>query len=311
MVDVSRGDCMSADTPVNATFEAISLFKGVAPERREELDLFWVQYAPHFQLIEDSGVDGPFVFEGGLYRYVRFNHRVLRLFWLAAFIAWEGYTSLQRSVSGGGTRTRLPEMIQIFDNIAAADDPTVVAFPPGVPPPGVLPPIDGGPEVRVAAELAIFAAGWGFLHELRHIKHQQDSTGAAVDASSVEKRKEELSCDEFATAFLLEKVHLYSDEAGTNIELVREKRKLGIYFGLFAVALLSRKNWDETESHPSLQNRMDSVVGLMKTSGFETSDVIAYAAFAALRPYWPIANFPSPLARNLATEVVNKVDSCE
>jgi hypothetical protein len=160
------------------------------------------------------------------------NHRVLRLFWLSAFIAWEGYASVQRAVTGDKTPTRLPEMIRTFDEILGADDSSVVPFPPWVPLPGVLPSIDDGPEVRVAAEFAMFAAGWGFLHELRHIKHQQEGTGATVDAA--EKRSEELSCDEFATAFLLEKTHLYKGKEGVDTELVKEKRRIGIYFALFS-----------------------------------------------------------------------------
>jgi hypothetical protein len=64
---------------------ARELFLGVAPERHAELQALWWRYGPSFELLSDSGPDG--FLEAGLFKFVRFNHRAMRAFWLASFIA--------------------------------------------------------------------------------------------------------------------------------------------------------------------------------------------------------------------------------
>src|SRR5271170_2121867 len=70
------------------------LFLGCAPERKPELDAIWQMLAPKFQLTGDIHEGERFILDAGCYRDVRFNHRVVRAFWLAAYIAWEGYRAI-------------------------------------------------------------------------------------------------------------------------------------------------------------------------------------------------------------------------
>src|SRR5437588_9326728 len=79
-------------------------------------------------------------------------------------------------------------------------------LPVGVPEPGVLPDVAISAEARAAAELAIFAVGWVFLHEIRHLKHQQEGTAVPPDGEPAKQQAQEASCDEFATRFILSDV---------------------------------------------------------------------------------------------------------
>jgi hypothetical protein len=135
----------------------------------------------------------------------------MRLFWLGAFIAFEGYVALHALLLGKGDFARFWIMVDVFQQILHADDPTAVPFPDGVPDPGSLPsPVET--EKRAPAELARFCVGWALLHELKHIQHQQNGTSAPIDAAPDVVRAEEFSCDEYATRFMLEQMGDYAQQ---------------------------------------------------------------------------------------------------
>ena len=276
---------------------ARSLFVGVAPERSQELEEFWHRYTPRFNFIEDNGPDGAFVMCAGAYREVYFDLRVMRAFWLAAFIAWEGYWSFNESL--GRNMLRFREMIDCFIEMRYADDPLTVALPEGVPELGVYE--DGAlqAKVRVAVDMANFAIGWALLHEVRHIKHQQDGTSADDDASPVERRAEELSCNEFATRFILDQVEAYARSTNVPVADVRQKREIGIYFGAFALTLIAKDRWGESDTHPAVQTRIDAMLQQMGSYDTRMSDAIAHGAHTALWQIWPDAPGPfKPVAQN-------------
>lgn len=272
---------------------ARNLFLGCVPERRAELEEFWQKYSPEFQLIDDAGSDGTFSLEAGLFRFVRFNHRAMRAFWLASFIAWEGYSAFSRSNDTSDIDlARFRTMVQAFRDMLSAKDPEVVQLPPGVPEPGKYCDVMEDVEARAAGELATIATGWAFLHELRHIQHQQDGTSATFDAPSADQHAEELSCDEFATTFIMEFVAKYADQYGDAEDKVRQKRELGVYFALFAMTLIAADQWGSSETHPAMQIRIEQVIKKMGAAGTGISDAIAHAAFAALWSIYP--NAPGP-----------------
>jgi len=275
---------------------ARSILEGVAPECEKELEALWSRYNPRFSLVEDAGRDGLFVMQGGLYRDVWFNHRAMRAFWLASFIAWEGYRAISDSASDDaidlGTFSGL---IGVFDQVLTAPDLNTVAFPQNIPEPGIYPDAELHAHERATAELATFTVGWAFLHEIRHLQHQQDGTSAGIDASKAQCHAEEFSCDGFATDFLLNSIDAYAEREKVSSILVRQKREMGIYFALFAMTLISRDKWNESESHPAMQERIDRVVRQLRTSrgnGPRVSDVVAHAAFAALWMQYPAAPGP-------------------
>jgi len=269
------------------------LFEGVVPERSAELIALWKQYQPKFHLLSDDGPDGMFVMAAGRYRDVAFNHRALRAFWLAAFIAWEGYLRVHEvATNGSADFDRFDDMVNLYARILAEEDPSSVPLPQGVSEPGHYTDAKQSPQERAAAELATFATGWAFLHEIRHIKHQQEGTGAAPDDPVEKHHEEELSCDEYATTFILDGVDQYAQTENVDSEKVRQKRELGIYFAQFAMTLIGAGYWDASDTHPAMQKRIDATIKLMGGSGTRMSDAVAHAAFAALWRKWPDAPGP-------------------
>jgi len=277
-----------------ANKEVKFLLDSVAPERQVELDKLWKKYEPEFRLLEDDGPAGQFVMEAGLYRIVRFNHRVMRLFWLGAFVAWEGYVSLHAHLVGeqGASFARFREMIDNFNRVLAEGDPATIPLPAHVPVPGSFPSRDD--PMRGPAELAVFCAGWALLHEIRHIQFQQEGKSAASDDRDA-MRAEEFSCDEYATKFILEQVGEYAKLHSVSEQQVHFKRSVGIYFALFTMALASRDRWGQTDTHPAFQDRIVAIRRHMGPDDINLADAIAHAAFGALWHFWP--NAPGPFKR--------------
>jgi hypothetical protein len=272
-----------------------ALFEGVVPEKNAELRELWQKYSPRFNILQDVTRDGRFILDAGAYTQVRVNPRALRAFWLASFIAWEGYRAvaeyLVRGMFDSGT---LNAMVETLERILVDDDPGSVPLPNGVPEPGILPDVATDTPGRAAAELAIFAVGWAFLHEIGHLRHQQDGTAVPSDAEPAKRRAEETSCDEFATKFILSGVDSYAKSKGVASNLVRQKREIGIYFALFALTLIARGNWGESNSHPSVQERISAASEIMGQDN-DISVAVAATSFAALRTIWPGAPVLKPL----------------
>lgn len=268
---------------------------GSAPEREAELTTLWEMLEPRFQLTGDTHEGERLVMEAGMYRYVRFNHRIVRAFWIAAFAAWEGYRVVAEANDLEVVDlSRLKELIDAFDLVLASGTPDLEALPSGVPEPGHY---DANPQLRAPGELATLAVGWALLHEVRHLRHQQEGDAAdPYDDDPTQRRNEELSCDAFATQFLLDQLDNYAKRENVSPTLVRRKRELGIYFALFAMTVMARDNWDASRSHPSIQARIDAVRALMGHQRDEVAEAIASVAFATLHALMPGAPgvMPSP-----------------
>ena len=254
----------------------------------------WRVLEPLFQLTDDVHQDSRIIMDAGAYRYVRFNHRALRAFWIAGYAAWEGYRLFAESPDLLRLDTsRFAALIAAFEQVIESDDVTVEPLPSGIAEPGFYPDGKLDSQGRATAELSTIAVAWALLHELRHIRHQREGTGA--DAFSKDREathREEFSCDAFATRFLLDQADTYAATEGVNLESVTVKRQLGIYFGLFAVTLLAKNKWQASDSHPSIQERLDAVRAIMEPTKAEKAAAIAHAAFAVLGHHWPGA--PNP-----------------
>lgn len=267
------------------------LFIGSVPERAKDLAALWEDNDLMIRLFPDVHEDSRIIMAGGAYRYIHYNHRVVRSFWIGAFAAWEGYRTVVKSPDFPKIDlTRLQELVVAFDAVIQSDQSDAAPLPAGIPEPGTLPDTDSDPQGRAASELCIIAVAWALLHEVRHVRHQREGTSASVHGDTREARhREEFSCDEFATRFILEHVQRYSHENGDDPVLVRRKREIAIYFALFAVTLLAKDYWEASNTHPSVQDRIDAVGHLMGDDRDEAAQAVAYAAFVALRELWPSA----------------------
>ena len=266
----------------------MNLFVGCVPERRAELEAMAKDLQLEFQVHDDNHEDGKFIFDAGAYRYVRFNPRSMRLFWLGAYIAWEGYCATPMQLGQTADLSRFAAMLDTFEEILDADDPESVAWPAGVPEPGAYPGKDADAQGQAAAELATIATGWGLLHETRHARHQQEGTATNPDDNSPDEvRAEENSCDAFATAFLTERIGAYATQTGAAEDQVWRKRQLGIYMGLFTIALVGKDNWQTTNTHPALADRLAAAKAVFGGHRSDQSDEVAALAFQALGAVWP------------------------
>lgn len=268
------------------------VFTGIAPEREAALSVLWDKYSLQFHIVAETSCGRALVMESGAYCQIRFSVRTLRVFWLSSFMAWEGYTQVHNVATRSAMDLRrLNHMHEVLDRILTASDPWTVPMPEGVPEPGHFPDATA-PEKRLPAELACFAIGWALLHEIRHLQHQHEGTRATLHDPPQEHHKEELSCDAFATTFLLGQIDDYAASEGFDAQAVAVKRELGVYVALFAMTLLGPAVWKRSESHPSMQTRIDSVTRTMGSTGKSASDAIARGAFAALQLKYP--NAPTP-----------------
>ena len=261
-----------------------ALFLGLAPENPGELERLWKDYQLQFCLFtDDKGV----LLEGGAYRYVHFNHRALRVIWISSFAAWEAYGCAQSAFGDGELRSfdRLQELLALAIEVRDAKDPEAVPLR-GLPEPGSL-LLD--PQLRAPAELAMFASGWAILHEVRHLKHQQDFTSTADGDAAELARAEELSCDRFAAEFLIETAAQYAAAHAVDQAKVRMKRALGVYFGVFALIVLGHPNWKETTSHPSVSDRLRAMRSVLSDDGLDEALCLAALALAGLKQVWPDA----------------------
>jgi hypothetical protein len=269
----------------------IALFGGVVPERKTEFDELWKKYQIEISLVPDGK---EIVAEAGVYKHIKYNDRILRAVWVSAFAAWEGYVAVHEMAvdnSGVPNLERFRKLIDCVGAICVSDNPFGVQLP-GIPEMGVLPTGAANVQLRAASELAFFATAWIMLHEIRHIFHQQDGTSSTWDGPEA-MRREEFSCDEFASKFLTEKANDYATQNNVFPDSVLFKRKTGIYFGVFALALLAQGNWGQSGSHPSVQARLDAVKNLLSKTAIDKEFAVAASAFAALNEVFPHSPFPS------------------
>lgn len=76
-----------------------NMLSGSIPERKKEIDEFWSHFDMNFQIHGDNHSDGKYIFDAGIYKFIRFNHRVLRIFWIGSFSAMSGYIAINESLS--------------------------------------------------------------------------------------------------------------------------------------------------------------------------------------------------------------------
>lgn len=268
-------------------------FLCLVPERKAELEELWNKYQPRFNLVADKTCDGKVILDAGLYREIRYNPRIMKLIWLASFVAWEGFCAVDTGWDDQQyDLVQFYSLIDVFKKIMDADDPDAVAWPDRVPEPGTFPDASNDTQMRAAAELAIFASGWALLHEIRHIMHQQDGTSSGAYAGKDELHKEEFSCDAFAAEFILEQVEQYAASESVDAAKVSQKREMGILHAMFALTLLTIERWEDSESHPNTLSRILNVLEIIGTAEEKQSIKCSCMSFIALSECYP--NAPQP-----------------
>jgi len=127
----------------------------------------------------------------------------------------------------------------------------------------------------------MLVSGWAMLHEIKHCICQQDGD-SSTDGDMEAKHAEELRCDAYATSFVMNGVTDYANRSGEDRSLVKRKRATGIYFAAFALALLSHGAWTESESHPSIESRIEAIRQQVSGDVLDEPLLIAALAFVSL-----------------------------
>ncbi|RAZ89056.1 hypothetical protein DPM33_18945 [Mesorhizobium hawassense] len=110
---------------------ARNVLMGCAPERKTALDDMWQELNPKFQLAPDLHQGERIIMDAGAYRYVRFNHRVMRAFWIAGYAAWEGYRAVADAPSFDAVDLgRFRDLLEAFESVISSDNPELEPLRP-------------------------------------------------------------------------------------------------------------------------------------------------------------------------------------
>src|SRR5262245_9730611 len=127
MTDQDYRDDSDVQTAIRA------LFLGAAPEREAELSNLWQSLSPIFRLTGDVHEGERFIMDAVAYRYVRFNHRAVRAFWLASYAAWEGYRAVGESPTLESVDiAKFKNLLVGFEKMISSDKSDEVPLPLGV-----------------------------------------------------------------------------------------------------------------------------------------------------------------------------------
>ncbi|MEO6325121.1 MAG: phage exclusion protein Lit family protein [Thermoanaerobaculia bacterium] len=248
---------------------AKDLILKAVPERSDDLARLWETYGPQFRAGSDRR---EFHLAAGVSSLIVFTTRSLRQLWLLGFAGMDAMKAL------GGVIFCMPYIGRAFDLafvtqlegqvdadsafdkiLAAAHDlgerenPNEVPWPTWVPEPEEGRPTE--PTGALAFDLTCLATAYTFLHEVQHLIGQADGTAEAGPA-------EELACDEYARAMLLDQAESYASTAGVPLALVRRKRAMAIALASFFVVWLTPAEAAAgTDTHPALRDRLNALAG--------------------------------------------------
>lgn len=241
-----------------------SLIFASLPERSDDLDAHWKEYDPQFNLSEDKA---GFYCEGGAYGLVLFTSRTMEMLWLLGFASWKAmysYGGLLVKIHGEDKILDMKEtstmpdqaafdkeydrLIEQIYELAKIENLNDFKWPDGIPTPETGRPSEE--EEALVFDLICMATAYVFLHEVQHIKFTRDGT-------TLSRLEEEMECDRFARELMLTKLEECSGSYGWPVDKLRTKRGMSLSLATFFLLVITPKDrWGETETHPSLSERI-------------------------------------------------------
>lgn len=246
-----------------------------APERESELAQIWEKYSPQFRLANDRR---DFVLEAGCMGLVLFTSRSMSYMWLLAFAAQRALGDYADVITASRKIGRFDpsylqqipissfgSVLEKIRGIADVENEDDFNWPCQIPHPSQGKP--GDVEGSMAFDVVCIAAGYSFLHEVKHVQFREDG-------ESLEPHVEEHLCDKFARKMLLDNMTQYSAISGDSEEMVLTKRAIGIALGIFLLwTIIPKDIWAGSLSHPSILSRIQRLtedLGLPENSHFWT-----------------------------------------
>jgi len=248
-----------------------NLILDAAPERKEELRMFWDQYSPKVFIAEDNHR----ILVQATSTRIEFSSRAMESFWLLGFAAWRAFECycpavvlspvVNTSVSGliGGdegfddAETAFESLIhaaRTLIHIGSQDD---FEWPDDVPRPYNNRNASDITE-KAISDLICIATAYVFLHEMRHVQLGQD------DQRPAELFEEEMLCDVFARDFLMGKLASFTTASPWSHEQLAMKRGMGLVVGAFILyELTDRSQLAGSDDYPSIADRFEALIGSM------------------------------------------------
>ncbi len=240
------------------------LFRGVVPERFDEVSKLIDRYSAHFRLVGDSP---GFSLEAGPFGAVQFTQRSLDQLWLFSFSGlqalhcysgllviahWNSLPITMRDLEDlpgqQPLMQKFGELLQKLTELRTAESGLDVDWSEGVPKPTAGRPQDT--QHAAFFDLTLMATAYIFLHELKHVIFAAE--GNAPDDPVVE----EYECDAFARSILLDRVDEYSRNSGYPAEGVLMKRSMAIALASgFLFASTPKDRLGGSDTHPPIHRR--------------------------------------------------------
>lgn len=244
-----------------------TLFSGAVPENAVELSSKWAG-ADRVRLLDVSR----FLLQAS-YGTIQVSEKSLRLIWLISFAAWSAVDAYnirivlerfnERSFDPHAWNShsqqkqldeRFDHLIQKVRELDAASTLEDFQWPKGIPVPSEDMRI-GDATHKATFDLICMAGAFVFAHELRHALFDRGDPRPEMLID------EELECDRWARALMLESVATYASQSMQDVSLVRAKRVLGILFAQLTILTLTpRERWDEAIDHPAVHSRLRVVL---------------------------------------------------
>lgn len=202
-------------------------------------------------------------------RRVEFDNKTMTWLWLLGFAGWRAFRLhgphlLYRELAGAAVDQRLRAADPTYSDAEGELDAllyTIRDFPviealenDGFWPDGVPRPqrdktgLDA--EQQAAFDLTMIAAAYMILHEVRHVMFNADVTRPS-------EPDEEIACDAWARAFLLDGVSGYATDVEQPAESILAKRAAGIALGAYAIHEFTPEGTRRgTAEYPPVADRM-------------------------------------------------------
>ena len=255
-------------------------------------------------------------------RRVEFDNKTMTWLWLLGFAGWRAFrlhaphflwSAMTRAPIDGKLRSADPTYLDAEGDLDAVryairDFPELenvendASWPDGVPQPQA--DKQGFDiEQQAAFDLTMIAIAYMLLHEVRHVMFNVDGGRPSEPAD------EELACDAYARAFLLEGVEEYAKISGEKAYCVLAKRAAGIALGAYALYEFTPEGGrGGTADYPPVADRLEALfpaVDLQADHWFWDFAASLLVSIVVNRDHSAVV--PDLTGRNLCNELVGRL----